>query len=92
MKGRRGSHFTIADVGRLEGLCQLGIHSKKIPEFVLPNESLAQSYIAAYNAAPDNNPEQIRNKLRPDVMIAETSATEYEPQWHNHAREVYRRT
>ena len=37
-----------------------------------------------YNAASDNDLEQIRSKLRPDVMILEMSAVEYE-QYMQHA-------
>ena len=39
--------------------------------------------LAAYNATSDNNPKQIRNKLRPDVMIVEVSAKEYEQYMHH---------
>ena len=60
MKGQHGSHFIIADVGQLEGLRQLGVHSKRIPEFVLPDNNLPQSHMAAYNVASSNNPEEIR--------------------------------
>ena len=79
MKGQSGSQFVIADVGHLEGLRQLGVHIKRIPEFVLPDKSLPQSYIAAYNAAPNNNPEQIRNKLRPDVMMPDGKTPDGKP-------------
>ena len=34
--------------------------------------------MAAYNVASGNDPEHIRNRLRPDVMIVEMSAEEYE--------------
>ena len=90
MKGQSGSHFTSAAVGQLEGLCQLGVNSKRIPQFVLPDGNLPQSYIAAhaYNVASGAAPEQIRKKLRPDVMVVEMTAMEYEqcmPQWHNYA-------
>jgi len=86
MKGQSGSHFIIADVGQLEGLRQLGVHGKRIPEFVLNDRSLPQSYTAAQdrNVASDNDPEQIRNKLRPDLMIVEMSAIEHE-QYMQHA-------
>ena len=80
MKGQSGSHFIIADVGQLEGLRQLGVHSKRIPEFVLHDRNLPQSYMAAQNrnVTSDNGPEQIRNKLKPDLMIVEMSAIEHE--------------
>ena len=70
-QGQSGGHFIIADVGQLEGLCQLGVHSKRIHEFVLPDRNLPQGYTSALNCnvGSDNDPEQTRNKLRPDVMI-----------------------
>ncbi|KAL3151126.1 hypothetical protein ABBQ38_012992 [Trebouxia sp. C0009 RCD-2024] len=39
-KGRLGSYYLIADVGRLEGLKELGVHSKRVPAFVLPDRYL----------------------------------------------------
>ena len=74
MKGQNGSHFIIADVGQLEGLRQLGVHSKRIPQFVLPDRNQPQSYMAAYNVKSGNGPEHIRNKLRPEVMVIDMSA------------------
>lgn len=73
MKGHLGSHYIIADVGHLEGLRQLGVHSKGIPEFVLPNEFLPQTGMEP-DLAVDTN--KSRDKLRPDVMIVETTIAE----------------
>ncbi len=39
-KGRFGGFYLIADVGRLEGLKELGVHSKRIPAFVLPDRCM----------------------------------------------------
>lgn len=78
MKGRSGGHYIIADVGQLEGLRELGVHGKRIPAFVLPDGNLPQSYMAAYNAESDNDAQQTRSKLRPDMMIVEMSTAEYE--------------
>ena len=35
-KGQCGSHHLIADVGKIEGLKDIGVHSKRVPAFVLP--------------------------------------------------------
>ena len=67
----------IADVGQPETLRQLGVHSKRVPQFVLPDHNLLQGYIVAHNVASDKDLEQIRNKLRPDTMIVKMSAVEY---------------
>lgn len=40
MKGRFWGHFVIADVGLTRGFHKLGVHSKRTPEFVLPNSSI----------------------------------------------------
>ena len=37
LKGQQGSKYIIADVGRLPELQKLGVHSKRIPAFVLPS-------------------------------------------------------
>ena len=78
MKGHSGGQYIIAYMGQLEGLRELGVLSKRIPEFVLPDGNLPQSYIAAYNTESDNDAQQIRSKLRPDMMIVEMFTAEYE--------------
>ena len=32
-----GSHYLIADVTKIEGLKDMGAHSKRVPAFVLPD-------------------------------------------------------
>ena len=39
-KGQLGSHYPIADVGKIEGLKDTGVHSKRVPAFVLPDRCL----------------------------------------------------
>ena len=39
-KGQCGSHYLIADVGKIEGLKDIGVHSKRVPAFVLPDRCL----------------------------------------------------
>ena len=36
-KGSKGSHYLIADVGTVDTLKGIGVHSKRIPKFVLPD-------------------------------------------------------
>ena len=36
-KGSKGSHYLIADVGTVDTLKSIGVHSKRIPKFVLPD-------------------------------------------------------
>ena len=34
VQGQHGSFYIVANVGTLEGLQQLGVHSKRIPDFL----------------------------------------------------------
>ena len=36
-KGSKGSHYLIADVGTVDTLKKIGVHSKRVPKFVLPD-------------------------------------------------------
>ena len=61
-KGKKGSCLIIADVGTAATLGNLGVHHKRIPKWVLPN-----SMLALHSADPD----EMRTKLRPDIMMVE---------------------
>jgi len=63
-KGRKGSFLSnnIADVGTAATLGNLGVHHKRIPKWVLPNNMLALH---------TTDPEGLRTKLRPDIMMVE---------------------
>ena len=39
-KGLCGSHHLIADIGTIEGLKDIGVHSQRLPAFVLPDSCL----------------------------------------------------
>ncbi len=39
-KGQYGSHYLIADDAEIEGLKDTGVHSKRVPAFVLPDRCL----------------------------------------------------
>ena len=45
-KGQCGSHYLIADVGKVEGLKDIGVHNKRVPAFVLPDRCLQASLLA----------------------------------------------
>ena len=77
-KGRHGGFYLIADVGHLEGLKEIGVHSKRVPAFVLPDRYL-------HNRGADPGVERgllqrgeadSRSKMRPDMMIVQMTAAE----------------
>ena len=74
-KGKSGSCLIIADVGTAATLGNLGVHHKRIPKWVLPN-----SMLALRSADPD----ELRTKLRPDIMMVEL-------QQHEQSRLIYQR-
>ena len=79
IKGSQGGNYIIADVGQEDTLKELGVHSKRIPSYVLPdcNPIARHEEIDSYtNDLPcrDLN----RNKMRPDVMIVEMTKEERE--------------
>ena len=39
-KGAKGSHYLIADVGTVDTLKDIGVHSKRVPKFVLPDSHI----------------------------------------------------
>ena len=39
-KGTKGSHYLTADVGTADTLKDIGVHSKRVPEFVLPDSHI----------------------------------------------------
>ncbi len=41
-KGQCGSHYLDADVGKIEGLNDIGVYSKRVPAFVLPDRCYKQ--------------------------------------------------
>ena len=65
--GRKGSFLIIADVGTAATLGNLGVHHKRIPKWVLPNNMLALH---------TTDPDGLRTKLRPDIMMVELQEQE----------------
>ena len=48
--GSRGSHYLIADVGTVDTLKSIGVHSKQIPKFVLPDPTFNTQYKTSHLA------------------------------------------
>ncbi len=67
-KSRKGSFLIIADVGTAATLGNLSVHHKRIPKWVLPNNMLALH---------TTDPEGLRTKLRPDIMMVELQELEH---------------
>ena len=77
-KGSKGSHYLIADVGTVDTLKDLGVHSKPVPKFVLPDSHIQHT---TQNTEPCNNHStcrigDTRKRMRPDMMIVELTDTE----------------
>lgn len=51
-RGRKGSFYCIADVGTLDALQEIGVHSKRIPSFMLPAQYLHSPREDTYQTSP----------------------------------------
>ena len=80
LKGQQGNNYIIADVGRLPELQRLGVHSKRIPAFVLPDEFVDTSGFAQQVRDAASDAQSHRNKMRPDIMTVEMTSAEYRQQ------------
>ena len=70
-KGAKGSHFLIADVGTANTLKDMGVHSKRVPKFVLPDSHI-QNTIQVLEPCRNHltcRTGDARKKMRPDMMI-----------------------
>ena len=79
-KGSKGSHYLIADVGTVDTLKDLGVHSKRVPKFMLPDSHIQHT---TQNTEPCNINNhstcrigEARKRMRPDMMIVELTDTE----------------
>ena len=61
-QGNLGSFATVVDVGTAASPGNLGVHHKRLPEWVLPNSMLALH---------SEDPNTLRDKLRPDIMMTQ---------------------
>ena len=76
--GTKGSHYLIADVGTVDALKDLGVHSKRVPKFVLPDSHIqhtTQNTVSCRNH-PLCRIGDARKKMRPDMMVVELTDTE----------------
>ena len=77
LSGKHGAHYVIADVGTLEGLKQLGVHNKRIPSFVLQDDTLPAQDTCDCTEEQQTGTHE-RDKLRPDIMLVELADIERE--------------
>ena len=77
LSGKHGAHYVIADVGTLEGLKQLGVHHKRIPSFVLQDDTLPAQDTCDCTEEQQTGTHE-RDKLRPDIMLVELTDIERE--------------
>jgi len=77
-KGHFGSHYLIADVGKIEGLKDIGGHSKRVPAFVLPDRFLQARGLdpMVERGFLQGGAADTRSKMRPDMMIVEMTTAE----------------
>ncbi len=77
-KEQCGSHYLIADVGKVEGLKDMGVHSKRVPAFVLPNRCLQARGLdpTVGRGFLQRGAADTRSKMRLDMMIVEMTAAE----------------
>jgi len=72
-KGQCGSHYLIADVGKIEGLKDIGVHSKRVPASVLPDRCLQARGL---DLTVERGATDTRSKMRPDLTILEMTMAE----------------
>ena len=76
-KGQCGSHYLIANVGKIAGLKDISVHSKRVPAFVLPDRCLqARDLDPSVERGFLQGGADTRSKMRPDMMIVEMTAAE----------------
>ena len=77
-KRQCGSHYLIAGVGKIEGLKDMGMHSKRVPPFVLPDRCLQArgSDPMVERGFLQGGAADTRSKMRPDMMIVEMTTAE----------------
>ena len=77
-KGTKGSHYLIADVGTVDTLKDLGVHSKRVPKFVLPDSHIQHTtqYIDSCSNHSACRIGNARKRTRPDMMVVELTDAE----------------
>ncbi len=84
-KGQCGSHYLFADVGKIEGLQDIGVHSKGVPAFVLPDRCLQARGLdpTVERGFLQGGAADTRSKMRPDMMIVEMTTAEQQQYLHH---------
>ena len=72
-KGKHGGFCLIADVGHLEGLKGIGVHSKRVPACVLPDRYLHNQGLdqGLEGGLLQRGKADSRCKMRSDMMVVE---------------------
>ena len=70
-----------ADVGKVEGLKDIGVHSKRVSAFVLPKICLQARGLdpMVERGFLQGGAADSRSKLRPDMMIVKMTTAEQQP-------------
>ncbi len=84
-KGQCGSHYLIADVGKIEGLKDIGVHSKRVPAFILPERCLQARGLdpTVERGFLQRGAADTQSKMRPVMMIAEMTTAEQQQYLHH---------
>ena len=77
-KGQCSSHYLIADAGKIEGLKDIGVHSKRVPAFVLPDRCLQARGLdpTVERGFLQRGAADTRSKMRPDMMTVKMTTAE----------------
>ena len=76
-RGHLGGSYMIGDTGKAEVLTEIGVHSKRIPSFVLPDSHVQANAQDSQGCRPALTcRDQVRDKMRPDLMLIEMTDEE----------------
>jgi hypothetical protein len=70
--------YLIADVGKIEGLKDIGVHSKRVPALVLPDRCLQAGGLdpTVERGFLQGGASATRSNMRPDMMTVEMTTAE----------------
>ena len=77
-EGAKGRHYLIADIGTVDTLKDIGVHSKRVPKFMLP-DSYSQHTTQHMKSCGNHltcRVGDVRKRMRPDMMVVEMTDTE----------------
>ena len=77
-KEQCGSHYLIADVGKIDGLKDIGVHSNRVPAFVLSDRCLQARGLdpTVERGFLQGGAADTRSKMRPDMILVKMTAAE----------------